>query len=247
MKTSPNTVRMPAWLNNHLKSKERKFAEAALLMDLVIQKKAPGLLVCGNPGTGKSRLAKERFDAAGQLEGFHYRIVKGHGSALGLYALLYECRNMTLVLDDADSLFEESNSVNLLKGALESYDASRKISWQSQSAKQMDLPLSFEYSGSVIFISNITEDEMDSAVLSRSFHYNLVLSTEEILATMYKLLPKMEPQVPLAAKLEVLEYIKEIREQLETGGKFNLRTLTNGIRIRASGTPMWKELLKKCA
>lgn len=239
--------KMPKWLNVPLKSKEHKFAEASVLIDLVIKKSAPGLLICGTPGIGKSRLVKERLNAAMQLDRFHYRVVKGHGSALGLYSLLYECRKMLLVLDDADSLFQDPRSVNILKAALDSYDDARVISWQSQSARNLDVPMSFEFSGSVIFVSNIDEKEMDPAVLSRSFHYNLFVTPEEIIATMYNLIGKMEPDVDIDHKAEVLEYIKDNKHLFIESGKLNLRTLVNGIRIRASGTPMWKELLKKSA
>jgi hypothetical protein len=239
--------KLPPWLNRHWKSREQKFAEVRVLIDLVISMRAPALLITGTPGTGKTRVVRERLMKAMLLEGFQYRIVKGHGSALGLYSLLYECRNQILILDDADALFQDPRSVNLLKAALDSDTQARKISWQSQSAAQMDVPMEFEFKGAVIFISNIRESQMDPAVLSRSLHYNLELSSEEILASMYNLLDVIEVETPVAAKHEVLQMLVADRKQLEAGGKFNLRTLVNGIRIRSSGTPLWKELLKKCA
>ncbi len=236
------TIQIPKYLEPHLASKRRKFNDVAVLVDLVIAKRSPSLLICGQPGIGKTRLVKDRFMAAHQLEDFDYRIVKGHGSALGLYALLHENREQTLVLDDADSMFMDPRGTNILKAALDSYDV-RTISWQSASAKSMDVPSSFLFTGSVIFVSNINENEMDKAVLSRSFHCNLVLTPDEILATMYEVIDKIEPKVRLDHRMQVLRVLEANRGELVSSGKFNLRTLVNGIRIRTSDAKNWKRMV----
>ena len=240
------TIKMPTPLEIHLASKRRKFHDVGVLVDLVISKRSPGLLLCGQPGIGKSSLVKSRFLAAHQLEGFDYRVVKGHGSALGLYALLYENREQTLVLDDADAMFKDASGINILKAALDSYDV-RTVSWQSSSVKSMGIPSSFLFTGSVIFISNINESDMDAAVLDRSFHCNLVLTPDEILATMYELVEKIEPTVKLEKRLQVLRVIEQNRHELIGSGKFNLRTLVNGIRIRTSNARGWQRMVIKYA
>jgi len=237
---------IPTEMTPYLASKNQKFSEVGVLVDLVISKQSPSLLICGQSGIGKSRLVKDRLVSANLLEGFDYRVVKGHGSALGLYSLLYECRSMCLILDDADSLFQDPKGVNVLKAALDSYDQ-RRISWQSPSAKQMDVPLSFDFTGSVIFISNLSMNEMDPAVLSRSLHCNLELTPDEILATMYDVLPVIDDKVSMPIREGVLKFIAHNRQQLFETGKFNLRTLINGIRIRSSGEGNWRGMILKYA
>lgn len=239
-------MRMPKYLIPHLEKKKKKFRDIGALVDLVISKKFPSLLMCGQPGIGKSRLVKDRFNAALKLEGFDYRVMKGHSSALGLYSLLYANRDQTLVLDDADSAFQDPKSINLLKAALESYDV-RNISWQSSSAKGMDVPMTFDFTGSVIFISNIDESEMDPAVLSRSFHCNLKLTDDELLAMMYEIIDDIEEDVPLRVKENVLMAIEANKAKLSASGKFNLRTLINGIRIHSAGISNWKSMVLQYA
>jgi hypothetical protein len=76
--------------------------------------------------------------------------------------------------------------LNLLKGALDS-GKSRKISWLSESRvlKQEDIPNSFQFKGSVIFITNLKFDQVKStrlkdhleALQSRCHYLDLTLDT----------------------------------------------------------------------
>jgi hypothetical protein len=91
-----------------------------------------------------------------------------------------------LVFDDCDSILFDDVSLNLLKGALDS-GKSRKISWLSESRvlKQEDIPTSFIFKGSVIFITNLKFDQVKSqrlkdhleALQSRCHYLDLTLDT----------------------------------------------------------------------
>jgi hypothetical protein len=90
------------------------------------------------------------------------------------------------VFDDCDSILFDDVSLNLLKGALDS-GKSRKISWLSESRvlKQEDIPNSFQFKGSVIFITNLKFDAVKSqrlkdhleALQSRCHYLDLTLDT----------------------------------------------------------------------
>jgi hypothetical protein len=90
------------------------------------------------------------------------------------------------VFDDCDSILFDDVSLNLLKGALDS-GKSRKISWLSESRvlKQEDIPNSFIFKGSVIFITNLKFDAVKStrlkdhleALQSRCHYLDLTLDT----------------------------------------------------------------------
>jgi hypothetical protein len=115
-------------------------------------------------------------------------VVKGSASAIGLYKVLYEYSdaNSVIVFDDCDSILFDDVSLNLLKGALDS-GKSRKISWLSESRvlKQEDIPNSFQFKGSVIFITNLKFDQVKStrlkdhleALQSRCHYLDLTLDT----------------------------------------------------------------------
>lgn len=63
-----------------------------------------------------------------------------------------------VVFDDADSLFQEENSLNVLKSACDSSEK-RNISWLSDTIMEDDdgesIPKTFEFQGSIIFITNL--------------------------------------------------------------------------------------------
>jgi len=91
-----------------------------------------------------------------------------------------------LVFDDCDSILLDDTSLNLLKGALDS-GKKRKISWLSDShmLRREGVPDSFEFKGSVIFITNLKFDKMKSqklrdhldALQSRCHYLDLTLDT----------------------------------------------------------------------
>jgi hypothetical protein len=91
-----------------------------------------------------------------------------------------------LVFDDCDTILFDDVALNLLKGALDS-GKSRRISWLSESRvlKDEGIPNSFNFKGSVIFITNLKFDKMKSqklkdhldALQSRCHYLDLTLDT----------------------------------------------------------------------
>jgi hypothetical protein len=115
-------------------------------------------------------------------------VVKGSATPIGLYQTLYKYSdsNCVVVFDDCDSILLDDVSLNLLKGALDS-GKKRKISWLSESStlRREGIPDSFEFKGSVIFITNLKFDTMKSqklrdhldALQSRCHYLDLTLDT----------------------------------------------------------------------
>jgi hypothetical protein len=151
------------------------------------------MIVSGPPGVGKSFGVERIVEKAclfDQISGKRLRaeVIKGSTSALGLYCALYKHSdaNCMLVFDDCDSILLDDTSLNLLKGALDS-GKKRKISWLSDShmLRREGVPDSFEFKGSVIFITNLKFDKMKSqklrdhldALQSRCHYLDLTLDT----------------------------------------------------------------------
>ena len=151
------------------------------------------MIVSGPPGVGKSFGVERIVEKAclfDQISGKRLRaeVVKGSTSALGLYCTLYKYSdpNCVVVFDDCDSVLVDDVSLNLLKGALDS-GKRRKISWLSDShmLRREGVPDSFEFKGSVIFITNLKFDQMKSqklrdhldALQSRCHYLDLTLDT----------------------------------------------------------------------
>ena len=151
------------------------------------------MIVSGPPGVGKSFGVEQEIEKAtllDQIAGRRLRaeVVKGSATALGLYQALYKYsdENCVLVFDDCDTILFDDVALNLLKGALDS-GKSRRISWLSESRvlKDEGIPNSFNFKGSVIFITNLKFDKMKSqklkdhldALQSRCHYLDLTLDT----------------------------------------------------------------------
>jgi hypothetical protein len=151
------------------------------------------MIVSGPPGVGKSFGVEQEIEKAtlfDQIAGKRLRaeVVKGSATAIGLYQALYKFSdpNCVIVFDDCDSILLDDVCLNLLKGALDS-GKKRKISWLSDSRilRSEGIPDSFEFKGSVIFITNLKFDKMKSqklrdhldALQSRCHYLDLTLDT----------------------------------------------------------------------
>jgi hypothetical protein len=197
----------------------------------------PSLVITGGAGMGKTHLVKNTLEGMGLRESYDFVHFKGRATAAGLFITLYENSDKIIVLDDCDSVFRDDDAVNILKGALDSYDT-RKISYITTKALKdefgAEVPRHFEFSGRIIFISNISQSKLDEAIRSRSFVADVDLTTEQMFARMEQLMAKMESKIPMAAKQQALEYMKELDKEFD-GLEINLRSFIKAARICAMG------------
>ena len=197
----------------------------------------PSLVITGGAGMGKTHLVKNTLEGMGLRESYDFVHFKGRATAAGLFITLYENSDKIIVLDDCDSVFRDDDAVNILKGALDSYDT-RKISYITTKALKdefgSEVPRHFEFSGRIIFISNISQSKLDEAIRSRSFVADVDLTTEQMFARMEQLIGKMESKIPLAAKQQALEYMRELDKEFD-GLEINLRSFIKAARICAMG------------
>lgn len=151
------------------------------------------MIVSGPPGVGKSHGVEKVLGRNDLLEALgadrKYEVVKGAMSALGLYSKLYAFadKDNVIVFDDCDSVLLDDLSLNILKAALDS-KKKRTISWNTDSFKLRNegIPDSFDFKGSVIFITNIKFDNVKSkklrdhleALESRCHYLDLTIDTE---------------------------------------------------------------------
>jgi hypothetical protein len=126
-----------------------------------ISDKVRSLIVTGPPGVGKSHGVEKQLEKASLFERVSGRpssreVVKGAISGIGLYVLLYKFsdKGSVLVFDDCD-VWEDQDAINLLKAALDT-KRTRTISWNKDSSylRKEDIPNSFKFNGSIIFITN---------------------------------------------------------------------------------------------
>ena len=151
------------------------------------------MIVSGPPGVGKSFGVEQQMEKASLFDKIagkktRFNIVKGAISGIGLFATLYkysDAKNV-LVFDDCD-VWEDPDALNVLKGALDS-GKTRRISWNKDSRILRDegIPNTFNFNGSVIFITNLNFNDKRSnkikahldALQSRCHYLDLTVNSE---------------------------------------------------------------------
>jgi hypothetical protein len=216
---------------------EDMFANLERLTKMVGRGIQPSLVLTGMAGVGKTHLVKETLKGLGLRESYDFEHFKGKATAAGLYMTLYQNSDKIVIFDDCDSVFKDDDAVNLLKAALDSYDT-RKISYISTRPLKDEfgepIPTHFEFTGKIIFISNINQNKLDSAIRSRSFVADITMNTQQMFIRMTQLLKTMEPSIPLVAKEQALEIMKELDSKYN-GVDINLRSFIKAARICAMG------------
>ena len=151
------------------------------------------MIVSGPPGVGKSFGVTRQMEKASLFDQIaskrtRFEIVKGAMSGIGLFATLYKFSDPknVLVFDDCD-VWEDQDALNVLKGALDS-GKNRRISWNKDSRllREEGVPNSFNFQGSVIFITNLNFSDRRSnkikahleALQSRCHYLDLTINND---------------------------------------------------------------------
>lgn len=185
--------------------------------------------------THNTFISMDEINKAGLVKGEDWVKVKGKTTAAAVYISLYRNNGKLLIYDDCDSIFKDENAVNVLKGALDSQQSERDISWDS--AKEIKdpsngevIPKSFNFTGRVIFLSNLPQNKIDDAIKSRAFVYEMALTPEDMVEYIKKMLPKVMPDEPMSIKKGAMNAIKNIAANNKKV-KLNMRTVEKAIKI----------------
>ena len=218
---------------------ETRFGNLERLTKMVGRGIQPSLVITGMAGVGKTHLVKETLKQMGLRESYDFEHFKGKATAAGLYMTLYANSDKIVVLDDCDSVFKDDDAVNILKAALDSYDT-RQISYISTRPLKDEfgepIPTRFEFTGKIIFISNINQSKLDEAIRSRSFVADISMNTDQMFLRMEQLMQTIESKIPMPAKQQALAIMKALHAKYD-GVDINLRSFIKAARIAAMGFP----------
>ena len=169
---------------------EERFAAMEMITESAIAGDVRALVVSGPPGLGKSFGISKILER----ENPYHTIVRGYVRPTGLYKMLYEHREAgsVVVFDDADSIFADEASLNLLKTACDT-TKKRVLSWLSETKMEDEggdrVPNTFEFEGTIIFITNYDFDAMIergsklaphfAALISRSMYLDMAMKTKK--------------------------------------------------------------------
>lgn len=220
-----------------------RFTFVDKLVRMVASKATPSAVITGEGGLGKSYTVISALKAAGLKDITEvdpetaisssrvFRVVKGFSTAKGLYRVLHENKNSIIVFDDCDSILKDPDALNLLKGALDSFDK-RLITWNT-SVSGDGLPRVFEFTGGVIFISNLPQEKIDQALKTRSMNVDLSMTLDQKIERMQHIAASREflPHIADGVKSRAVALIKEHAGQAR---EISLRTLIKTSKILAT-------------
>ena len=215
-----------------------------------------GIVVTGPPGVGKSfgvEQVLEKNSLFDTLAGnkLRFEVIKGASSAIGLYKVLYNNadKNSVLVLDDCDTVLYDETSLNLLKAALDS-SKKRTLNWNTDSAllRREGIPDSFEFRGSVIFITNLKFDKVRGkikdhldAIMSRCHYLDLTMDTtrEKVLRCKQIVKDGMlnEYQFTKDEEAELMSFMIDNKDKMR---EISLRMVTKLADLKKSMASKWK-------
>lgn len=115
---------------------------------------------------------------------------------------------------------------------------------KAKPAKKLKFPATFEFTGRVVFISNLKKEEFDSAILSRSAKIDMSMSAEEILKRMRDVLGGLGgDDVSLERKTELLDHLLSMNKKGQLD-QVTMREFIKGMNILRSGAPNWRDLIQ---
>jgi hypothetical protein len=207
-------------------------------VQMVAEAVTPAAIITGPGGLGKTHEVLAALAGMGFHKNEDFHFVKGYSSARGLYESLYNHNGTLTVFDDCDSALYDRTSVELLKGALDSY-STRTISWLVK-AQKLDpaIPDTFEFDGRVIFISNMQLEQLSAPLRARCFVIDIKMTREEIIARIREILPHIKG---FTAKEKALAYAF-VREWSSHIKNLNLRTIQMVLKIIHAHPTDWQQL-----
>lgn len=143
-----------------------------------------GMVVSGPPGIGKSFGVEKQLEAANMFRTMagkdpKYEVIGGSISAVDLYKKLYHNRGPenVVVFDDCDQVLFVEECLNLMKAALNSGEK-RRVQWNKESRvlASDDIPNSFDFEASVIFLSNIDFERSIARESRLAAHLEAIMS-----------------------------------------------------------------------
>jgi hypothetical protein len=225
-------------------SVEERFDFIQDFVKMVAKKSITSLILTGDGGIGKTYTVINTLKKLGMIEeeigdyapDADFVTIKGFSTAKALYRTLWENNGKIIIFDDADSVHKDPIGANILKGALDS-DPKRVISWGADFSDKEELPNKFEFTGRVIFISNLPLSKFPQPLLSRAMKVDLTLNADEKvdrIAHVFK-----EDNNNKEEKAEVLSFIKKNLDKITD---LNIRSAFSILKLKMTMGDKWERI-----
>jgi len=235
---------------NHEKlSYDKQLEDLEGLIKMTVAGASNALFVAGRGGIGKTHTVERVLGELGYSDGNGYFKNTGTASAAGIYSLLFKNQNEIVFFDDSDDALKDQEARNLFKAATDTKKI-RKLVWNKMGKNVVEpddyedpaelidqglIPRYFNFTGKVIFISNLKMDKLDpdGALRTRAFMIEIDPTDVEV----YDFMEKIVDKFPIGDGLSLdLSSRKKTVALLRTGKSkqtANLRKLSRALNMMA--------------
>ena len=227
-----------------------KWEEFEDYVGLIASGKRNALVSYGMPGTGKTHNTKSVLLKYGIPFEIGENVMKGgFDDDEPLITFLWKNKNeQVVVFDDCDSLLVTKSQVrrNLVKNLLDPA-AVRTIGLNRVIKDKMtgeDIPPTFPFKARVICLSNLSIDQIDSAIRSRCLTVELNFTIEEMLEMIKEKLDGIGEdswELTLQDKMEVYDFFVEIQSRIK---EISFRTFKFALQGRAIANALGRDWRK---
>ena len=235
-----------------------RFEILADLTTAAVDGEVKALIISGPPGLGKSFTVEETL-TKWDPDGVRHAVIKGYVRATGLFKLLYanRAKGQVIVFDDADTIWFDDTSLNLLKAVCDSNDR-RIVSYVTESnlidEETADrLPKQFAFEGTIVFITNLDFDAMIdkghklaphlSAMMSRAHYIDLSMKTKrDYIVRIRQVMSKgllSKAGLDKAAQDDVVKFIETNSDKMR---ELSIRIALKVASIRKIGGARWEKM-----
>jgi hypothetical protein len=240
----------------NLENKRERLAYTKQLEDLenlikmTISGASNALFIAGRGGIGKTHTVEKVLQSAGLSDGNGYFKNTGTASAAGIYSLLFKYKDDIILFDDSDDALKDQEARNMFKAATDTKKI-RKLVWNKMGKNVVDpdsydgtddeliddgyIPRFFNFTGKIIFISNLKMDKLDpdGAIRTRAFLIEIDPTEQEI----YDFMDSIVGEIPLDGDMKLdLSTRKSVVTLLRKGTSqqtANLRKLSRALNMKA--------------
>jgi hypothetical protein len=217
------------------------------------------LFITGRAGTGKTYTVEKAMQDEGLVRDEDYVLITGSVSTVMMFIKLFQYREKTIIFDDADAVFRDENGRNILKAALDTKKV-RRIAYikkvkglfdptmyddnpegYGDAVENGEVPNQFDFTGRVIFISNLSKSiaDPDGAIQSRSILIDINPDDATLMERMRRLLPYLEPiDMSIEDKEEIFEFMQNAKN-------ISMRTFVKAAGFKKAGLGNWQRMAQR--
>jgi hypothetical protein len=228
---------------------EKQLADLENLIKMTVSGASNALFVAGRGGIGKTFTVEKVLNGMGLSDGNGYFKNTGTASAAGIYSLLFKHQNEIVFFDDSDDALKDQESRNMFKAATDTKKV-RKLVWNKMGKNVVEpddyedpqeliddnkIPRFFEFTGKVIFISNLKMDKLDpdGALRTRAFMIEIDPTESEIYDFMETIVDKIKLDGDLKLDSAARKKTVDLLRKGTSKQTANLRKLSRALNMQA--------------